>query len=99
VVYYPPDDLYYTTEESVAEVHSTLKNKKLHEHRFLKPDKCAGRKPVEVDTFMPGWIKCPGCQRKFALKDTHVWDGQRHLSCGQKIVPTGQLEETPPKNK
>lgn len=33
-----------------------------------------------------GWVRCPNCQRRFALKDPHRWTGLRHVGCGQRIV-------------
>jgi len=32
-----------------------------------------------------GWITCPSCDWRFALRDKHAWTGRRHLRCGQKI--------------
>jgi len=32
-----------------------------------------------------GWITCPRCDWRFALRDRHAWTGRRHLQCGQKI--------------
>ena len=37
-----------------------------------------------------GWVKCPGCNKKFMLTDGNMWDGQRHYGCGQRI----QLQTT-----
>ena len=54
-------------------------------------DEFAREPEIEVETCLPGWVKCPGCSRKFALKDPRMWDGERHLRCGQSIRPTGQL--------
>jgi hypothetical protein len=31
-----------------------------------------------------GWLKCPGCRRRFAMYDKRAWTGRRHR-CGQKI--------------
>jgi DnaJ-class molecular chaperone len=33
-----------------------------------------------------GWITCPGCDGRFALRDRRAWTGRRHLQCGQRIV-------------
>ena len=32
-----------------------------------------------------GWITCPNCDWRFALRDKNAWTGHRHLLCGQKI--------------
>jgi len=97
IVYYQPDDLYSTTEENVAEAKLAIQNIKRDEFYSLTPSKYAKRKPRKVETFIPGWIQCPGCSRKFSLSDPNVWDGTKHLSCGQKIIPTGQLKALPPR--
>ena len=34
-----------------------------------------------------GWITCPCCGWRFALKDRNVWSGLRHVRCGQRIRP------------
>ena len=33
-----------------------------------------------------GWITCPTCDWRFALRDKRAWTGSRHLQCGQKII-------------
>ena len=93
----PQSDAHLSIPEAIAEAESAIRDLKLNEYLFLKPDKCAKRAPIEVETCVPGWVKCPGCNRRFALKDPNVWDGKKHLSCGQKIIPTGQVEELPPR--
>ena len=92
----PQSDALLTVSEAVTEAESAIRNLKADEYLFLKPTKCAKRAAVEVETCVPGWVKCPGCNRRFALKDPNKWDGKKHLSCGQKIIPTGQLKELPP---
>lgn len=32
-----------------------------------------------------GWITCPNCEWRFALRHKDSWTGRRHLRCGQKI--------------
>lgn len=32
-----------------------------------------------------GWMTCPSCDWRFALKDKNAWTGRRHMQCGQKI--------------
>jgi hypothetical protein len=32
-----------------------------------------------------GWVTCPGCDWRFAIRDRRAWTGRRHLQCGQKI--------------
>ena len=32
-----------------------------------------------------GWITCPSCDWRFALRDRRAWTGRRHVQCGQKI--------------
>ena len=41
---------------------------------------------MSVVPYIEGWIRCPNCSRKFALKDKNAWTGQRHIRCGQKIT-------------
>lgn len=40
-----------------------------------------------------GWITCPKCDWRFALRDKRAWTGRRHLQCGQRIrvVETGPI--------
>jgi len=33
-----------------------------------------------------GWLRCPGCARRFATYDRRRWTGLRHTTCGQKIL-------------
>jgi len=39
-----------------------------------------------------GWLTCPWCDRRFALHDSAVWSGLRHITCG------GRIELTPPQD-
>jgi hypothetical protein len=39
---------------------------------------------AEVDSL--GWVTCPTCGWRFAVKDSAVWTGRRHKRCGQKIM-------------
>jgi hypothetical protein len=32
-----------------------------------------------------GWLTCPTCGWRFAIRDSSAWTGQRHLQCGQRI--------------
>jgi hypothetical protein len=43
--------------------------------------------PIEVAMFSDGWVRCPACNRTFALKDPYMWSGLRHLHCGRKLIP------------
>jgi hypothetical protein len=38
---------------------------------------------VKVDN--DGWLSCPNCTRRYTIRDTNVWTGRRHKTCGQKI--------------
>jgi hypothetical protein len=31
-------------------------------------------------------INCPCCGRRFKQSDRNRWDGERHLTCGQRII-------------
>ena len=33
-----------------------------------------------------GWVTCPWCRRRFALRDSHAWTGLRHIGCGGRIT-------------
>lgn len=33
-----------------------------------------------------GWIACPNCGRRFKRSDARRWDGQRHTTCGQRLI-------------
>jgi len=39
-----------------------------------------------------GWLTCPWCGRRFTVRDSAVWSGRRHITCG------GLIEITPPQN-
>ncbi len=38
---------------------------------------------AEVDS--SGWVACPSCSWRFAIKDSNAWTGLRHKRCGQKM--------------
>lgn len=40
---------------------------------------------VEAAVDSLGWVTCPSCGWRFAVKDSAVWTGLRHKRCGQKI--------------
>lgn len=40
---------------------------------------------VNVAPFKPGWLRCPGCDKRFAIRDSGVYSDGYHLTCGQKI--------------
>lgn len=44
------------------------------------------QEPVAIAEYTPGWIKCPFCGKRFYLQDPERWGGNRHLTCGQRIV-------------
>lgn len=44
------------------------------------------QEPVAIAEYIPGWIKCPFCAKRFYLQDPEQWGGGRHLTCGQKII-------------
>ena len=35
-----------------------------------------------------GWLTCPWCSRRFAIRDPAVWSGLRHITCGGRIEIT-----------
>ena len=43
-----------------------------------------------------GWIRCPGCGIRFKPTEEMLWDGHRHLTCGQRILlHASPLEDSP----
>ncbi|HYP50568.1 MAG TPA: hypothetical protein VEQ34_06470 [Pyrinomonadaceae bacterium] len=58
-------------------------------------DKTAEDNPeMESAVNSAGWIKCPFCQISFKISSQEHWDGEKHISCGQKIklVENANLE-------
>ncbi len=45
-----------------------------------------GFEPRQAHQYTAGWIECPSCGARFSLRDAARWNGDRHLTCGQKIV-------------
>ncbi|CAG0986109.1 hypothetical protein PLCT2_02198 [Planctomycetaceae bacterium] len=44
---------------------------------------------MPVQSYADGWVRCPACRIRFALKDPNAWTGKRHIGCGQKLHVTG----------
>ncbi len=42
--------------------------------------------PAIVVKVSSGWIACPFCQMHFMLSDARRWEGETHITCGQKII-------------
>jgi hypothetical protein len=45
--------------------------------------------PAEVVPHTPGWVRCPFCRKYFSLTD-YSWNGERHRTCGQRLVVVAQ---------
>lgn len=43
-----------------------------------------------------GWANCPACGRLFSVKDSAIWDGRRHKSCGKELRLAGFVPAPPP---
>lgn len=50
--------------------------------------------PVAVQ-MSSGWIACPCCDVRFRVSDPRRWDGERHTTCGQRLIITRQLRSMP----
>jgi hypothetical protein len=33
-----------------------------------------------------GWVTCPFCEKRFMPSDARRWDGESHVTCGQRIL-------------
>ena len=56
---------------------------------WLKREASWPAKDVEAGAVRPyaeGWIECPFCGTRFSLRDRDRWNGERHTTCGQRIV-------------
>jgi hypothetical protein len=42
--------------------------------------------PVAVMPYQPDWVCCPGCQKRFTYAGDYSWDGERHRTCGQRLI-------------
>jgi len=49
--------------------------------RFRKSDL-----PAVVVEASSDWVECPFCDWRFRVSDDRRWDGERHLTCGQRII-------------
>ena len=41
---------------------------------------------VTAEADQHGWLTCPTCGWRFAIRDARAWTGRRHLQCGQRIL-------------
>jgi hypothetical protein len=42
--------------------------------------------PAMTGHVSSGWVACPYCGMRFLLSDPRRWDGERHTTCGQRII-------------
>jgi hypothetical protein len=42
--------------------------------------------PVSVKPNHAHWVKCPCCQKHFAVEYGGSWNGERHTTCGQRLL-------------
>lgn len=63
--------------------------------KHVSPGQYSDEPVRSASTCRPGWIQCPGCERKFSLRDKTVWDGERHVPCGQRISPSRKGRHKP----
>lgn len=54
-------------------------------YKFSRKDLLSPK--IAAKVFNNEWIPCPRCNKKFNLKSASHWDGEKHLTCGQLIVP------------
>jgi hypothetical protein len=53
---------------------------------FLYPLFRPSDEPLNVETLVGGFVKCPRCGVRFSASATDSWDGERHLSCGARLI-------------
>jgi hypothetical protein len=53
--------------------------------RYFARSANGGAAPVEVGA-EDEEARCPGCDKRFKLRDARAWTGRRHLGCGQSIL-------------
>jgi hypothetical protein len=41
---------------------------------------------VEITPDAKDWALCPNCGRRFALYSKDSWNGDRHLTCGKRLI-------------
>ena len=41
--------------------------------------------PVSVKPNQANWVRCPCCHKHFSL-ESDSWTGERHITCGQRLV-------------
>jgi hypothetical protein len=42
--------------------------------------------PVTVTPFRPNWVQCSHCGKTFSLRNAQSWTGERHKTCGQRLI-------------
>lgn len=42
--------------------------------------------PAVVVEVSSDWVSCPFCDKRFKLYDARRWDGEMHVTCGQRII-------------
>jgi len=81
--------------ESYAEVGRLLMNLNSHEpSQLVFPDAVepgSGKLrrsdlPAVLVQISSGWVACPCCDMRFMTSDPRRWDGEKHTTCGQKLI-------------
>ena len=52
---------------------------------------------VNVTMVKADFLRCPRCRDTFEIHDRQVWDGEKHLRCGQRISPIATPQTGPKK--
>jgi uncharacterized C2H2 Zn-finger protein len=40
---------------------------------------------IPVTPYIPDWVQCPNCGKRFSLRNPYSWSGRVHLTCGQRL--------------
>jgi nitrite reductase/ring-hydroxylating ferredoxin subunit len=57
----------------------------MKEVEFLLDNTAEDNSEMEAAVNSAAWIKCPFCRISFKISSGEHWNGEKHLSCGQKI--------------
>jgi uncharacterized Zn-finger protein len=38
-----------------------------------------------VSCYLRDWVRCPNCGKRFTLANPSSWNGERHVTCGQRL--------------
>lgn len=53
------------------------------------PKSAALDAPVAVIPYQPDWVRCSRCGKRFSIRSASSWDGERHVTCGQRLTIEG----------